>query len=282
MSYYCDYCKVDSIFKYCTQCLRPLNTEGRDIPITASASPAPKRGSRSHPDFEIKNGILIKYHGHDEQVTIPSGVTEIGDEAFCKLNGIKKVIIPTGVKTIGNSAFAYCSDLEYITIPDGLSDFKPNCFFGCMNLKSITLPDFVKKDIHMLGISPATDIFYTKTVNATPQNPDFEISGHVLIKYKGHDARVNLPDGIQKIATGAFDMCDSVESIVIPEGVTEIEANAFEYCSNLTSVSFPRSVLKIGYPTFINCSAIQSMTIPKRFNLKQMMINPEQTRVTYI
>ena len=33
-------------------------------------------------DFVIENGILIKYKGFEKDVTIPDGVTSIGDSAF--------------------------------------------------------------------------------------------------------------------------------------------------------------------------------------------------------
>ena len=37
-------------------------------------------------DFVIENGVLKKYKGKDPVVTVPDGVTSIGDEAFeyCK------------------------------------------------------------------------------------------------------------------------------------------------------------------------------------------------------
>jgi hypothetical protein len=33
-------------------------------------------------DFEIKNGVLEKYHGTESDAVIPDGVTEIGNGAF--------------------------------------------------------------------------------------------------------------------------------------------------------------------------------------------------------
>lgn len=30
-------------------------------------------------DFEIENGVLTKYWGYDENVTIPEGVTSLGE-----------------------------------------------------------------------------------------------------------------------------------------------------------------------------------------------------------
>ena len=36
----------------------------------------------SDPEFDIKNGVLIKYYGTDSNVNVPDGVTEIGAYAF--------------------------------------------------------------------------------------------------------------------------------------------------------------------------------------------------------
>lgn len=33
-------------------------------------------------NFVVKNGVLVKYNGNEENVTIPDGVTEIGTGAF--------------------------------------------------------------------------------------------------------------------------------------------------------------------------------------------------------
>lgn len=56
-----------------------------------------KSNNNSEADFEIVNGELKKYKGQSTNVTIPDGVT-----------------------SIGNAAFWYCSNLESITIPDSV------------------------------------------------------------------------------------------------------------------------------------------------------------------
>ena len=34
-------------------------------------------------DFEIKDNVLIKYHGKEPYLMIPDGITRIGEYAFC-------------------------------------------------------------------------------------------------------------------------------------------------------------------------------------------------------
>ena len=90
--------------------------------------------------FEIKNGVLVKYNGKDETVTIPAGVTSIGYGVFMENKRLKSVIIPEGVKDIGNSAFLR-SGLESVTLPKSLRVIETHGFGGCFSLKAVTLPD---------------------------------------------------------------------------------------------------------------------------------------------
>ena len=66
-------------------------------------------------EFEIdKYGVLTKYIGIATEVTIPDGVT-----------------------SIGNSAFWDCKSLTSITIPDSVTEIGKGAFLGCKNLTSI-------------------------------------------------------------------------------------------------------------------------------------------------
>jgi len=45
-------------------------------------------------NFEINNHILIKYIGSDDIVTIPDGVTEIGEDAFKESKKLIELVMP--------------------------------------------------------------------------------------------------------------------------------------------------------------------------------------------
>lgn len=67
---------------------------------------------------------------------------------------------------------------------------------------------------------------------------------------------------VTKIATWAFNACNTLTEVTLPNTVDEIEYQAFFNCSNLTKVIIPEGVRKIGQAAFYGCSQLTSITIP--------------------
>jgi hypothetical protein len=68
-------------------------------------------------DYEIKYGVLVKYHGKGGDIGIPSQVSIIGKGAFEGCSGLLSISIPETVKYIGVSAFKDCKNLIEVDIP---------------------------------------------------------------------------------------------------------------------------------------------------------------------
>ena len=79
-------------------------------------------------DFEIINGILVKYKGAGGDVVIPSNVTVIGEVAFSGCSSLTSVSIPDSVTSIGDWAFSSCSSLTSVSIPDSVTALGPGRF----------------------------------------------------------------------------------------------------------------------------------------------------------
>lgn len=79
------------------------------------------------------------------QITIPStvnynnksySVTSIGNSAFFYCSGLTSITIPEGVTSIGDGAFEY-SGLTSITIPESVTSIGNDAFSGCSGLTSV-------------------------------------------------------------------------------------------------------------------------------------------------
>jgi hypothetical protein len=61
-----------------------------------------KKASEIHDigDYQIEEGVLIKYSGNSKNITIPSNVINVGTGAFWNCTSLVSVEIPNGVKSI--------------------------------------------------------------------------------------------------------------------------------------------------------------------------------------
>lgn len=67
-------------------------------------------------------------------VTIPEGVTCIGDAAFMGCRRLSSVMIPSSVTNIGESAFYNCDGLTCVTIPGSVTSIGYEAFRNCSGL----------------------------------------------------------------------------------------------------------------------------------------------------
>lgn len=164
-------------------------------------------------------------------LTIPEGVTEIAEGAFCssskyssspalgKITGT--LTLPSTLKTIGAYAFAYEGFSGELLIPDGVTSIGANAFAECDGFGgTLSLPDSVK--------TVGESAFYL-------------CKGFTGLK---------LSASLTKIEERSFaHMYGLKTEVVIPEGVTEIGEGAFS-CSHMPSVRFPSTLKKIGKQAF--------------------------------
>ena len=163
-------------------------------------------------------------------MTLPSGVTKIGEEAFYGCSGLTSLVIPSGVTEIGDCAFKYCRGLTSLVIPSGVTKIGSGAFSNCSGLTSLVIPS---------GVT--------------------EIGGGAFENCSGLTS-MKIPSGVTKIGVGAFSGCSGLTSLVISSGAIGI--SAFENCSGLTSLIMSSGVTSIGSSAFKNCSGLTSLVIP--------------------
>ena len=72
-------------------------------------------------------------------MTIPSGVTSLGDNCFARCSSLTSITLPSGITSLGAECFSNCSSLTSITLPSGVASLGANCFTQCLNLHTMTI-----------------------------------------------------------------------------------------------------------------------------------------------
>ena len=183
-------------------------------------------------DFDVENGVLIKYRGRDRDVVIPAGITSIAEEAFQYSHNLVSLTITEGVTEIGNEAFYSCEDLVSITIPSSVKNIGSSAFHGCKKLVSVAIPE---------GIEVIGDHSFWNCERLE---------------------RVVLPDSLTRIGHGAFWNCERLTINAFPSKLKEIEDEAFWACKSLTTGTLPCGIQKIGSKAFQYCESLKDITIP--------------------
>ena len=203
-------------------------------------------------DFQIENGVLVKYTGNGGDVVVPEGVTSIGNEAFYECSSLTSVTIPDGVMSIEDDAFRYCENLTSVTISDSVTSIGDRAFSSCSSLSSVTIPDSVTSigDGAFSGCDDLAD------------DSGLVIIRNVLHHCKESITSVTIPDGVTSIGDSAFEECRNLKNVTIPDSVTSIGNFAFRECRSLRSVTIPNGVTSIGESAFESCVKLMSVTIP--------------------
>ena len=126
---------------------------------------------------------------------------------------------------------------------------------------------------------------------ATSSASDFKMEGSTLVKYRGTEKNVSVPDTVEIIAKGAFEDNTNIELVVVPNSVKRIESYAFWGCDNLDTVVLGRGLTTVADYAFAGCKGLVQMTIPSNVtsigvqafgdcvNLKDVTIPTETTSI---
>ena len=221
-----------------------------------------------------------------------TNLTAIGENAFSGCSGLTSIAIPASVKTIAGNAFAGCGNLNAVTVVSPTPcTLATNAFPGRAGA-TLYVPVGSKmaystadvwsefKAIVEVDASVTNIVFADAAVKALcmatdgwDANGDGELSmaeaaAITDIGMTFHNKVIKSFEelqyftGLTTIAENAFNVCSTLESIVLPPNITNIGNYAFVGCSNLTSIHIPSMVTTIGIGAFEGCSALTSMTIP--------------------
>ena len=120
-----------------------------------------------------------------KSVTIPDGVTEIGNEAFYWCKELTTVEIPDSVTRIGQRAFTQCEKLQNVRIPDGVTKIETAAFGYCIELTSINIPNGVK-EIGEGAFQSCAELTSIEIPDSVKKIEQYAFRGcHATITYKG-------------------------------------------------------------------------------------------------
>lgn len=197
------------------------------------------RAFAAEKEFVIEDGVLVKYNGKGGEVTIPDGVTVIGDAVFWGRTDLTKVTIPDSVREIVSDAFIYCSGLTQVILGENVECIGAGAFQECSSLTEVNIP----KSVWKIG-----GCAFEGTPWAESQG-DFIIANGILFAYQGAGGIITVPEQVTIIGESAFGVDRSI-GITLPDGVCEIREEAFRWCPDLVYVTIPSSVTKIGNDVF--------------------------------
>ena len=164
--------------------------------------------------------------------------------------------LPDGVRVVVRGALADNCGLEWVALPDGVETVGEDAFAGCSVLRTVKIPASVRKiDDRFWGCRKLENIEVAEE-NATYKSVDGSLlskDGKTLYRAarKPKDANRVAPEGVERIARGAFADDQEAGAVFLPETLKRIDAGAFENCVWLRSVNIPASVERLD-ETFVD------------------------------
>ena len=198
-------------------------------------------------------------------LTIPEGVTTIGEGAFKGWASLQSVRLPESLTSIGEYSFAYCSSLKSINIPDGIVEIPNYAFDRCSNLEEVSIGANVAsvgdmafldcnciKRVYISNLSAWCAISFDNRYESSAwANPLYYASEGLWLDGNPLSGAVEIPKRVTDEYGGERD------------NITYIAPYAFKGCSGITSIKIPSSVTNISQFAFVDCSALQTIYIPK-------------------
>ena len=133
-------------------------------------------------------------NGH---VTVPDGITSIGDADFEDCDTMVSIGLPAGLISIGALSFKDCTLLNSLVLPSSVTSIGDEAFRGCISLVSMRLSD------GLVSI------------------------GEQAFAYCGSLGSIALPDDVSSIGFRAFHYCSSLALVYVPVGC-EVGYMAFD------------------------------------------------------
>lgn len=213
-------------------------------------------------------------------VTLPDGMTEIGNNVFKNCTNLKEVIGIDKLQYVGNSTFSSCNYLN-INMLSNIREYGDwafsNCyniisvdltnttklgksvFFGCDNLNTVSLANSALKEIPERAFQFCESLESVDSFNNITKIGKQAFNGTKL-------QSLNITGELKEIGKKAFYHCTELETIVLPDSLSKVGRSAFAECTSLKSVVSPyigrtRTSFIAGFDYVFGSSVIESITL---------------------
>ncbi len=209
--------------------------------------------SKSNPYFKSVGGIIYSKDGSAigpvpygisfDSVNL-SGVTKIGDYAFCGHSEITELNLPSHITAVGDHAFQDCKNLQTAYVPEAVRTIGDYAFAGCsLDVSDENMPEYYSISILLSeGLESVGDYAFSRMYGLT---------------------YLNLPQSLTTLGKGTFAGDNRLLSMRIPAKVTVIPDRLFESCFELQRVSLPEGLQEIGAYAFYGPMKLKTVHLPE-------------------
>lgn len=202
-------------------------TCGADLTWTLDGGILTISGTGDMVDFaEPHMAPWYPYRGEIVRLSLPEGLTSIGDLAFFGCGALKTVVLPDSVTRVGEYAFAECTGLTILDLGSGVQAVEEAAFSDCYALRALDLPASLRT------IGPK-GFYRCESITS-----------------------LTIPQNVSSVGNSAFGYCKSLVTAEILAPITEIPEFMFYGCGNLVSVSLPRQISTVSDHAFRGCDQL--------------------------
>ncbi len=261
---------------------------GTDTAVTVPSTIEGKKVSRLNGTFENCSAI--------SKLTIPEGITSIGNDTFKGCSGLTALRIPFSVQKIGSFAFKDCTSLAEITMPESLDigvvnlSMFENCtalkeitvpktlvvwirmFYNCKNLKRVTLSAGLGTiaGLAFSGCTSLEEVHYDGThedwEKLTISNGNEALTNATVYFNNGTFEYRALDDGTLEITKYlGTDTAVTIPDTIGSKKVSSLNG-AFQNCGAITEITISEGITSIQDHTFEGCSGLTALRIPSSVN----------------
>ena len=207
--------------------------------------------------------ILKKYLGVSSRVSVPEGITHIGEKAFYNNLDIKEITFPSSVVEIGDMAFFHCVKLRNMILPENIQRIGANAFWG-VRIEELLIPSSVQ----LLCDMAFACCNHLKQVTVNSSN----VMMGTKVFYRCINLRnITFPPGFTKMFDGILRGCTELDHLALPDGIHTICSGSISYIMRLPQISIPSSVANI-----------ESGAFAKSFFLSDIHVDPQNQHYTDI